>query len=278
MVGEDDRVPLKSALNRRVPIMSPEWKAEYARRLDRVMKAVKGKNARVYWVGLPDLARADANEQAQGMNEVMRERAYQNGFALHRRLRGLYRRERRLFGLRPGPRGQNPRAARGQRRELHRSGQPQARTLRREGAAPRSQSGQSERVPFRSLATRTNSPRSIPTMPSRSRRRLRPPRPRHPAEAAAKPVITAPAADPSGDQKADNGKFTPQSHGRRRSAKKIPIHRDRAPGHSGVRRVADGPARGRRTGGRPTASIRSRAASNAHDSVTPSGQKGPGKL
>lgn len=80
MVGEDDRVPLKSSSGRRVPVMTPEWRAEYARRLDRMMKAAKSSKASVYWVGLPNFGRAEANEQAAGMNEVIRERAFQNGF------------------------------------------------------------------------------------------------------------------------------------------------------------------------------------------------------
>lgn len=80
MIGEDDRVPLKSSTGRKVPIASPEWVAEYARRIDRVMKAIKRKNPGVYWTGLPVLARADANVQTLAMNEVIRERAYLNGF------------------------------------------------------------------------------------------------------------------------------------------------------------------------------------------------------
>lgn len=80
MMGEDDRVLFKNAEGRRVPIASPDWVAEYTRRLDRVMKAIKRKNAAVYWVSLPNLARVDANEQALVMNEAIRERAYLNGF------------------------------------------------------------------------------------------------------------------------------------------------------------------------------------------------------
>jgi uncharacterized protein len=81
MVGEDDRVPLKGTTSKKlVAIGTPEWRAEYARRIDRMMKALKRKNASVYWVGLPNLSRTEANEQAQGMNEVIRERAYINGF------------------------------------------------------------------------------------------------------------------------------------------------------------------------------------------------------
>ncbi|MGB4866628.1 MAG: SGNH/GDSL hydrolase family protein [Hyphomicrobium sp.] len=80
MMGEDDRVSFRNAEGRRVPIASPDWVAEYTRRLDRVMKALKRTNAGVYWVGLPNLSRIEANEQAQVMNETIRERAYLNGF------------------------------------------------------------------------------------------------------------------------------------------------------------------------------------------------------
>lgn len=79
MVGEDDRVSWKKPDGKRAPIVSPEWTAEYSRRMDRLMKIVRRKNAGVYWIGLPNLARADADEQAKAMNDVIRERAYLNG-------------------------------------------------------------------------------------------------------------------------------------------------------------------------------------------------------
>lgn len=80
MVGEDDRVALKSSTGRKVAVGSADWRTEYTRRIDRMMKAVKHKNAAIYWVGLPNFSRTEANEHAQIMNEVMRERAYLNGF------------------------------------------------------------------------------------------------------------------------------------------------------------------------------------------------------
>ncbi len=79
MVGEDDRVSWKKPDGKRAPIVSPEWTAEYSRRIDRIMKIVRRKNAGVYWIGLPNLARPDADEQAKAMNDVIRERAYLNG-------------------------------------------------------------------------------------------------------------------------------------------------------------------------------------------------------
>lgn len=80
MMGEDDRVSFRNVEGRRVPVATPEWVAEYSRRIDRLMKAIKRRNGGVYWVGLPNLARVEANEQALVMNETIRERAYLNGF------------------------------------------------------------------------------------------------------------------------------------------------------------------------------------------------------
>lgn len=82
MFGENDRVALKSSTGRRVPIASPEWVAEYTRRVDLIMKSVKRKTPGVYWLGLPVLPGADESRQIQAMNEVLRERAYANGFKL----------------------------------------------------------------------------------------------------------------------------------------------------------------------------------------------------
>lgn len=80
MTGERDRISIRDARGRRVAVGSPDWVAEYQRRLDRLMKELKNKNVAVYWVGLPNFSRIEANEQAQVMNETIRERAYLNGF------------------------------------------------------------------------------------------------------------------------------------------------------------------------------------------------------
>ncbi|MBN9246781.1 MAG: DUF459 domain-containing protein [Hyphomicrobium sp.] len=80
MVGEDDRMSFRGADGKRLPSGSEAWIAEYTRRVDRLMRVFKSKNAGVYWVGLPNLARSDANELAQKMNDVIRERAYLNGY------------------------------------------------------------------------------------------------------------------------------------------------------------------------------------------------------
>lgn len=80
MLGEDDRQPVRIAgTAKRAAVGSDEWRAEYSRRADAMMKALKRRGAAVYWVGLPNLRRFEANEQAQMMNDIIRERAYLNG-------------------------------------------------------------------------------------------------------------------------------------------------------------------------------------------------------
>jgi hypothetical protein len=80
MVGLYDRYPWRpQGGNRRVPVGSDEWKAEYARRVDRLMKIFKARNAALYWVGLPIMRRPEFSDDAQMINEIVRERAYVNG-------------------------------------------------------------------------------------------------------------------------------------------------------------------------------------------------------
>lgn len=80
MVGLYDRnVWRPTDSNRRFTVGSDEWKAEYGRRVDRLMKLLRGKGAALYWVGLPILRRSEASDDAQMINEVVRERAYVNG-------------------------------------------------------------------------------------------------------------------------------------------------------------------------------------------------------
>ncbi len=81
MIGANDRISLRNQqTGRRVPVASEEWIAEYTRRIELVMKVFKRANLGVYWVGLPNLSRNEANEQAQKMNDIIRERAYLNGY------------------------------------------------------------------------------------------------------------------------------------------------------------------------------------------------------
>ena len=275
MVGEDDRVPLKSASNRRVPIMSPEWKAEYARRLDRVMKAVKGKNAGVYWVGLPNLARADANEQAQGMNEVMRERAYQNGLRYIDAYAGFTDESGAYSAYGPDLAGKIRVLREGNGVNFTEAGNRKlAHFVEKELRRDLNQAKAARSIPLvgdENEQSKINPDNAIkipaPSSPAASE---------HPAEAAAKPVITAPAADPSGDQKADNGKFSLKvtGAGGREEIQSIEIVRPAIPA-SVVSLMA------RREGGGQVGDLlvdQIAGGVTLMNSVTPSGQKGPGKL
>jgi uncharacterized protein len=78
MLGLWDRVSLRNAEGKKIPVGTPEWRAAYGARADKLMKMLKRRNASVYWVGLPNLRKWDANEDVQMMNEVLRERVYLN--------------------------------------------------------------------------------------------------------------------------------------------------------------------------------------------------------
>jgi hypothetical protein len=79
MLGAWDRVSLRTASGKRFGVGTPEWRAEYGQRADRLLKMLKRLNIAVYLVGLPNVRKWDANEDVQMMNEVLRERAYLNG-------------------------------------------------------------------------------------------------------------------------------------------------------------------------------------------------------
>ena len=74
MLGVGDRVPL----NAWDEVGSEEWRTEYGRRMDRLMRALRSKGAIVYWVGLPIMRRPNVSDDAQMMDGVMRERALAN--------------------------------------------------------------------------------------------------------------------------------------------------------------------------------------------------------
>lgn len=80
MVGLYDRYSWRPPQGgRRANVGSDEWKAEYGRRVDRLMKMLKAKGAALYWVGLPVMRRSEASDDVQMINELVRERAYVNG-------------------------------------------------------------------------------------------------------------------------------------------------------------------------------------------------------
>jgi uncharacterized protein len=79
MVGVNDRYNIRISARDRFVVGTDEWREEYGRRVDRVIKTLKKRGAAVYWVGQPIMRRPDANEPAQVMNDVVREKAYLNG-------------------------------------------------------------------------------------------------------------------------------------------------------------------------------------------------------
>ncbi|MFX5332356.1 hypothetical protein ABTC54_19830, partial [Acinetobacter baumannii] len=74
-----DRIPLRDSAGRRVLVGSAEWRTEYGRRVERLIRVLKRKNAAIYWVGLPVMARPDVNDDAQVMNDIARQKLYLAG-------------------------------------------------------------------------------------------------------------------------------------------------------------------------------------------------------
>ncbi len=79
MVGINDRIPFRGPNGQRVLVGSGEWRTEYGRRVERLIRALKRRNAAIYWVGLPLMRRNDVNDDATMMNDVVRQKAYLNG-------------------------------------------------------------------------------------------------------------------------------------------------------------------------------------------------------
>ncbi len=79
MLGPGDRVPVRLAGGKRANVGSDEWKAEYTRRLDLVLRAFRKKSIGAYWVGLPIMRRQEVSDDAEMINELLRERAFVNG-------------------------------------------------------------------------------------------------------------------------------------------------------------------------------------------------------
>jgi uncharacterized protein len=79
MIGYNDRNHMRTTVRDRVLLGSDEWRQEYGKRVDRLTKVLKKRGMAVYWVGQPIMRSPQANEPAQIMNDIVRERAYLNG-------------------------------------------------------------------------------------------------------------------------------------------------------------------------------------------------------
>lgn len=79
MLGTQDRVSLRAPNGRRFAVGSDEWRAEFGKRVETVVRMFRKHNTAVYWVGMPTLRRQDANEDAQMINAIIRERGFVAG-------------------------------------------------------------------------------------------------------------------------------------------------------------------------------------------------------
>src|SRR5215467_6193112 len=79
MLGFWDRIHMRISPRDRLLLGSSEWREEYGKRVDRLIKTLKRKGLALYWVGLPIMRRSDVNETAQAMNDIVRARTYLNG-------------------------------------------------------------------------------------------------------------------------------------------------------------------------------------------------------
>jgi hypothetical protein len=79
ILGSGDRLSLRRSNGRRIPVGSDEWKAEYARRLDVVMRMLRKHRIGAFWVSLPVMRRQDMNEDVEVINDLIRNRALANG-------------------------------------------------------------------------------------------------------------------------------------------------------------------------------------------------------
>jgi len=79
MIGFYDRINMRTTSRDRLLLGSEEWREEYGRRVDRLIKALKHRGLALYWVGLPIMRRFEANDPAQMMNDIVRSKAYLDG-------------------------------------------------------------------------------------------------------------------------------------------------------------------------------------------------------
>ncbi len=79
MIGVGDRLHMRTPTGNRAMLGTNEWREEYGRRVDRLIKTLKKRGMALYWVGQPVMRRYEANEPAQTMNDIVRDKAFLNG-------------------------------------------------------------------------------------------------------------------------------------------------------------------------------------------------------
>jgi len=78
MIGADDRAAMKLAKQWAAP-GTPVWQQEYTRRIDAVLKALRGRKAAIYWLGLPIMRGPLATASVKNLNGLFLERVQLNG-------------------------------------------------------------------------------------------------------------------------------------------------------------------------------------------------------
>jgi uncharacterized protein len=78
ILGTQDERALRDDSGGRHWIDAPQWRTEYANRVDSMMKTLKSVGIAIYWVGLPIMRSGSDNRAAQIINDIIRERAYLN--------------------------------------------------------------------------------------------------------------------------------------------------------------------------------------------------------
>jgi hypothetical protein len=217
MIGVWDRFHMRAGPRDRLILGSPEWREEYGRRVDRLIKTMKRRGMAVYWVGQPIMRRPEANDPAQTMNDIVRDKAYLNGIKFID-IQAHFADE----GGNYAPYGPD---ITGKQRLLR-----EADGVSFTAAGNRKLALFVEQEIKRDLVQAKNE-RAIPLAGSESeQKRVSALKPRPPSEAESwKGTITAtkdpkpqskapaaqqtPGADPWGDQKADNGRITLKSIG-----------------------------------------------------------------
>jgi hypothetical protein len=78
VMGISERQPIRIG-TKRLLLGSGEWRTEYGRRVDEFLKALRRSNAAIYWIGLPIMKAAQATEDMQMINSIVREKVFLNG-------------------------------------------------------------------------------------------------------------------------------------------------------------------------------------------------------
>ncbi len=204
MIGLNDRYHIRTTGRDRILLGTPEWREEYGKRVDRLIKALKKRTISIYWVGLPLMRRPEINDPVQAMNDIVREKAYLNGIKYIDIIPHFADEAGNYAPFGPDITGR-PRQMRDNEGVLF------------TGSGYRKLAHFVEREIKRDL-TQARSERSIPLAGAEAEpRRIVPQRPRPSTDqdwkgtvASARPAqrrVAAPAGDPRGEQKADNGRI-----------------------------------------------------------------------